>query len=94
MRLVTLTGPGGVGKTSLARHVAAQLAPGYEHGECFVALESVRDPTLVPAAIAQALRLREEGAVRLVDRVASFLFDRRMLLAPLGGGRVHERVIF
>jgi predicted ATPase/DNA-binding CsgD family transcriptional regulator len=80
VRLVTLTGPGGVGKTSLARHVAAQLASGYEDGECFVALESVRDPALVPAAIAQALRLREEGAVRLVDRVASFLFDRRMLL--------------
>ena len=80
VRLVTLTGPGGVGKTSLARHVAAQLASGYEDGECFVALESVRDPALVPAAIAQALRLREAGAVRLVDRVASFLFDRRMLL--------------
>ena len=80
VRLVTLTGPGGVGKTSLARHVAAQLASGYEDGECFVALESVRDPALVPAAIAQALGLREEGAVRLVDRLASFLFDRRMLL--------------
>src|SRR3984957_19653252 len=80
VRLVTLTGPGGVGKTSLARHVAAQLASAYEDGECFVALESVRDPTLVPAAIAQVLRLREEGAARLVDRVASFLFDRRMML--------------
>lgn len=80
VRLVTLTGPGGVGKTSLARHVAAQLASDYEDGECFVALESVRDPALVPAAIAQALRLREAGTVTLVDRVASFLFDRRMLL--------------
>jgi predicted ATPase/DNA-binding CsgD family transcriptional regulator len=80
VRLVTLTGPGGVGKTSLARHVAAQLASGYGDGECFVALESVRDPALVPAAIAQTLGLREAGAVSLVDRVASFLFDRRMLL--------------
>ena len=80
VRLVTLTGPGGVGKTSLARHVAAQLAPDYEHGGSFVALESVRDPTLVPAAIAQALSLREAGAVRLVDRIASFLLGRRMLL--------------
>ena len=80
VRLVTLTGPGGVGKTSLARHVAAELASGYPDGECFVALESVRDPALVPAAIAQALGLREQGAVRLMDRVASFLFDRRMLL--------------
>jgi predicted ATPase/DNA-binding CsgD family transcriptional regulator len=80
VRLVTLTGPGGVGKTSLARHVAAQLASDYEDGECFVALESVRDPALVPAAIAQALRLREAGAVSLVDRVASFLLHRRMLL--------------
>jgi predicted ATPase len=80
VRLVTLTGPGGVGKTSLARRVAAQLASGYEDGECFVALESVRDPALVPAAIAQGLSLREAGAVRLLDRIASFLFDRRMLL--------------
>ncbi len=80
MRLVTLTGPGGVGKTSLARHVAARLAAGYEDGECFVSLESVRDPALVPTAIAQALGLREEGAVALVDRLASFMFDRRMLL--------------
>src|ERR1700722_16652938 len=69
VRLVTLTGPGGVGKTSLARHVAGELASGYEDGECFVALESVRDPALVPAAIAQALSLREQGAVSLVDRV-------------------------
>jgi len=80
VRLVTLTGPGGVGKTSLARHVAAKLACDYEHGECFVALESVRDPALVPAAIAQALRLREAGAVSLVDRIGSFLLGKRMLL--------------
>src|SRR6201994_2051079 len=80
VRLVTLTGPGGVGKTSLARLVVARLASGYEDGECFVLLESVRDPALVPTAIAQALGVREEGAVSLVDRIASFLFDRRMLL--------------
>jgi predicted ATPase/DNA-binding CsgD family transcriptional regulator len=80
VRLVTLTGPGGVGKTSLARYVAGQLASDYQDGECLVALESVRDPALVPAAIAQALGLREGGAVTLVDRVASFLSDRRMLL--------------
>jgi predicted ATPase len=64
-----------VGKTSLARYVAAQLALDYGDGECFVALEPVRDPALVPAAIAQTPGLREAGAVRLVDRVASFLFD-------------------
>jgi predicted ATPase/DNA-binding CsgD family transcriptional regulator len=80
VRLVTLTGPGGVGKTSLARHVAAQLASDYEHGECFVALESVRDPALVPAAIAQALSLREAGAARLLDRIGSVLLGQRMLL--------------
>ncbi len=57
-----------------------KLASGYEDGECFVSLESVRDPALVPTAIAQALRLREEGALSLVDRLASFLYDRRMLL--------------
>jgi predicted ATPase len=80
VRLVTLTGPGGVGKTRLARHVAAQLAPGYGDGECFVALEAVRDPALVSAAIAQAFGLREQGAGGLVDRLASHLFDRQILL--------------
>jgi predicted ATPase/DNA-binding CsgD family transcriptional regulator len=80
VRLVTLTGAGGVGKTSLARHVAARLTSGYEDGECFVSLESVRDPALVPTAIAQALGLREEGAVTLTDRLATYLFGRRMLL--------------
>jgi len=80
VRLVTLTGPGGVGKTRLARRVAGQLASDYGDGECFVTLESVRDPALVPAAIAQALGLREQGALGLVDRLASFLFDRRILL--------------
>jgi predicted ATPase/DNA-binding CsgD family transcriptional regulator len=80
VRLVTLTGPGGVGKTRLARHVAGQLASDYGDDACFVTLESVRDPALVPAAIAQALGLREQGALGLVDRLASFLFDGRILL--------------
>ena len=70
VRLVTLTGPGGVGKTSLARHVAAQLASGYEDGECFVALESVRDPALVPAAIAQTLYRETEASRELRIKLA------------------------
>src|SRR5262245_31458371 len=53
LRLLTLTGPGGVGKTRLAIRVAEEVAHGFPDGVWFLALESVRDPTLVAAAVAQ-----------------------------------------
>ena len=57
VRLVTLTGPGGVGKTRLALAVAADLRPMFPDGVCFVALAALRDAALVPATIAHTLRL-------------------------------------
>jgi len=58
VRLLTLTGPPGVGKTLLAHHLAAMLAGTFADGAAFVALEALRDAELVPAAIARALGLR------------------------------------
>ena len=56
-RFVTITGPGGIGKTTVAMAVAEQLASGYSHGKTFVDLTSLSDPELLPSTLASALRL-------------------------------------
>jgi predicted ATPase len=61
VRLVTLTGPGGIGKTRLALQVAGEIAGQFPGGVCFVALSAVGDPGLIASTIAQALGLRETG---------------------------------
>ncbi|MCA1704618.1 MAG: AAA family ATPase, partial [Actinobacteria bacterium] len=79
-RLVTVTGPGGVGKTRLALAAATQLAPQFADGVGFVSLAAVRDPCLVVATIAEALGLRELGARPLVEILHGYLRPRRVLL--------------
>src|SRR5262245_40009595 len=78
--LVTLTGPGGVGKTRLALQVAADLAGEVGDGVAFVPLAPVSDPQLVPSAIAQTLGIRELGDRPLLDRLQAFLRDKHLLL--------------
>src|SRR5579884_1830512 len=78
--LLTLTGPGGVGKTRLALQLAAEAAPDFPGGGVLVSLAAVRDPALVAAAVADALSVRDTGDVPLVDRLVSVLRDRRQLL--------------
>ena len=80
IRLVTLTCPGGVGKTSLALRVASELKSDYADGIALVELASIRDPSLVAAAIAHAIGVDESSASTTVDRIADFLRSRRMLL--------------
>src|SRR4051794_15133975 len=80
VRLVTLTGPGGVGKTRLALRVAESIAAEYPDGIWFVSLAPIRDSALVASTIAQALGLREAGGRSIEVGIVSFLRDRRALL--------------
>jgi predicted ATPase/DNA-binding CsgD family transcriptional regulator len=80
VRLVTLTGPGGVGKTRLALRVAERAAPGFPDGVWFVQLAPVRHPELVATAIAEALGHPIVGDRPVGDLIASYLRERRALL--------------
>jgi predicted ATPase/DNA-binding XRE family transcriptional regulator len=80
VRLVTLTGFGGVGKTRLAIEVARDLARDFGEDVAFVSLESLQDVALVGATIAQALEIQESGGRRAWDNLAAVLHDRRALL--------------
>jgi predicted ATPase len=79
VRLITLTGPGGVGKSRLAIEAGGRLASRFPDGVRFVDLTSVRAADLVPAAIAAGLGLNTSGD-RLVGDVVSYLRTKRLLL--------------
>lgn len=79
-RLVTLTGPGGAGKTRLAFQVAAELLDGFADGVFFVDLAPLRDPSLVPAAVAQALGVQGAPGGSIRDSVLRFLHEKHLLL--------------
>ena len=78
--LLTLTGPGGVGKTRLALSVAHEVADLFPNGLTSVELAPIRDPGLVLTTIAQALGVREVGDEPLLDRLTAVLRDKRSLL--------------
>ena len=78
--LLTLTGPGGVGKTRLALQVAAELEPDYADGVVFIPLAAVRDPALVLPTIARALGLRETPGVPIAETLATTLQDQQLLI--------------
>jgi len=79
-RLLTLTGPGGVGKTHLAVQIAARLTDRYADGVAFCSLVTVRDPALVLPAVAQTLGLREEGGRIGREDLLAHLRARHILL--------------
>src|SRR5260221_3715512 len=80
VRLVTLLGAGGIGKTRLAMQVAMQVRERYVDGVCFVALAPISDPGLVISSIAHELGLQEGGAQPLVEAVQAWLRDKQFLL--------------
>src|SRR5262249_12742830 len=79
-RLVTLTGPGGCGKTRLAIQVAAELLGEYPDGVWLVDLASLSDPPLVPQALASVLAVREEPGRPLIETLVESLSTRRLLI--------------
>ncbi|MFL5735692.1 MAG: tetratricopeptide repeat protein [Chloroflexia bacterium] len=80
VRLLTLTGPGGSGKTRLALHVAADLLDDFADGVFSVGLASVTDPGLVASTIASTLGVREIGGQPLVTSLKDYLRDKQMLM--------------
>jgi predicted ATPase len=79
-RLVTVTGPGGAGKTRLAGEVARRVADRFADGVWLAELAAVRDPAQVTAAVAAALGIRELPAVAAADALAHALARRQLLL--------------
>jgi len=78
--LVTLTGPGGVGKTRLALQVAAEVAPHFADGVSFVDLGAVRDSDFVLPTIARDLDLSEQGHRPPIETLVAYLHPRHVLL--------------
>ena len=79
-RLVTIVGPGGVGKTRVALVAAARAAASYPDGPWIVELSHLRDPALLPNTVASVLGLPEQDARSALDAVLEYLRERRLLL--------------
>ena len=79
-RLLTLTGPGGTGKTRLSLQLAARASDDFPDGVFFVPLEPIRDPMLVAPRIATAVGVAEGGTRPVAESLADWLRDKRLLL--------------
>ncbi len=79
-RLLTLTGPGGTGKTRLSLALAASVADDFPDGQYFVPIETVRDPALLASAINAAIGILESGGRPARDSLVEWLANKRVLL--------------
>jgi class 3 adenylate cyclase len=79
-RLVTLIGLGGLGKTRLALHVAAESLDEYPDGAWFVELAPVADPRLVALAIASTLHVKEEAGRPVIEALVKYMGSRKLLI--------------
>src|SRR6184192_390925 len=80
VRLVTLTGTGGVGKTRLGLEIAADLLDDFPDSVCFVPLAPISNPDLVTPTIAQTLGIKEAGEQPVADLLQGYVRDKRLLL--------------
>src|SRR5215204_2595194 len=80
VRLLTLTGPGGTGKTRVGLQAAVELLEGFEDGVFFVALAAIAEPALVAPTVVRAIGLTESGAQPPEELLKGFLRDRQTLL--------------
>jgi predicted ATPase len=80
VRLVTLSGPGGVGKTRLSLEVGRQLESAFADGVFFISLAATSDPSLVLASIEQQLGVRQQGGRKPMQRLVDHLREKRALL--------------
>jgi predicted ATPase/class 3 adenylate cyclase len=80
VRLVTLTGPAGTGKTRLALQAAAEVSDSFPDGVWWVALAPLRDPALLLPSIAQTLSVKEQPGLDLAGSLAAQLAGKRMLV--------------
>jgi hypothetical protein len=80
VRLLTLTGPGGIGKTRLGLQIAAEMLDEFEDSVFFVALAPITDPALVASAIAEPVGVVETGERPLKEGLGTYLRDKELLL--------------
>src|SRR5258708_3091653 len=79
-RLISLTGPGGVGKTRLAIRIAPDPGRGFPGGAWLAELAELQDPALVTSAVVAALDLRDQAAADPLAQLCSYLKDKELLL--------------
>ena len=80
IRLLTLTGPGGIGKTRLARRVIAELQQEFSDGTCFVSLAPLNTPKLLAPFVTYTLGLQRSGTQSFLDYLKDFFHDKHFLL--------------
>jgi predicted ATPase/class 3 adenylate cyclase len=80
IRLLTLTGPGGTGKTRLSQEAATEMLEYFPDGVFFIPLAPISDPELVPTTIARTIGVREGGGLPPLENLKSYLKDKHLLM--------------